>query len=60
MSMVLFTGPLADPDGTAAMLADLRDLDLGVARFDRLELVRYERTVQNVRIIPFWSAALCG
>jgi hypothetical protein len=42
------------------MLADLRDLDLGVARFDRLELVRYERTVKNVRIIPLWSAALCG
>jgi 2'-5' RNA ligase len=60
MSLVLFTGPLADAEATAATLADLGDVDLGVARFDRLELVRYERTEQTVRIVPLWAAQLDG
>jgi 2'-5' RNA ligase len=60
MSLVLFTGPLADAEATAATLADVDDVDLGVARFDRLELVRYERTRQTVRIVSLWAAQLDG
>jgi hypothetical protein len=60
MSLVLFTGPLADADVTAATLADLVDVDLGVACFDRLELVRYERTERTVRMISLWAGRLDG
>jgi hypothetical protein len=60
MSLVLFTGPLVDADATAARLTELGDFDLGVARFDRLELVRFERSERNVRIVRLWAAQLDG
>jgi 2'-5' RNA ligase len=49
-SLLLFTDALADPTRTVATLESYRSSDFGIVIFDRIDLVRYERTPTEVRI----------
>ena len=57
-TVVHFAGDLVDPAGLVAWVNDRRDLDLGVAIVDEVELIRFRYDGHHVVRVPMTSAPL--
>lgn len=59
-SACVFMGPITDPGAAIGTLGLNAERDFGIARFSRIEIVRYWRNDKSLGLVPLRELALAG